>query len=134
MSTATMRVLEVDELKILADGGYSNAQAVAQCERDNVEVAAPIKRGAMSTDFFRPTQFTYDASSHTIRCPAGDTRDRFSRSFVMSPCTMARDKKSIHAETLQATAHLLQAANASAKARPPGSPFSKLITARVPFA
>jgi hypothetical protein len=77
MSTATMRVLEVDELKILADGGYSNAQAVAQCERDNVEVAAPIKRGAMSTDFFRPTQFTYDASSDTIRCPAGDTRDRF---------------------------------------------------------
>jgi hypothetical protein len=72
-----MRVLEVDELKILADGGYSNAQAVAQCERDNVEVAAPIKRGAMSTDFFRPTQFTYDASSDTIRCPAGDTRDRF---------------------------------------------------------
>jgi hypothetical protein len=77
MSTATMRVLEVDELKILADGGYSNALAVAQCERDNVEVAAPIKRGAMSTDFFRPTQFTYDASSDTIRCPAGDTRDRF---------------------------------------------------------
>ena len=34
----------------------------------------------------------------------------------------------------EATAHLLQAANASAKARPPGSPFSKLITARVPFA
>lgn len=44
MSMATMKVLEVDELKVLADGGYSNAQAVAQCERDNVEVAAPIKR------------------------------------------------------------------------------------------
>lgn len=29
MSMATMRVLEVDELKIPADGGYSNAQAVA---------------------------------------------------------------------------------------------------------
>jgi hypothetical protein len=73
MSIATMQVLEVDELKVLADGGYSNAQAVAQCERDNVEVAAPIKRGAMSTDFFRPTQFTYDEGSDTIRCPAGET-------------------------------------------------------------
>ncbi|MET3352819.1 IS1182 family transposase [Xanthobacter autotrophicus] len=72
MSMATMEVLEVDTLKILADGGYSNAQ-VAQCERDNVEVAAPIKRGAMSADFFRPTQFAYDELSNTIRCPAGET-------------------------------------------------------------
>jgi hypothetical protein len=73
MSIATMQVLDVDELKVLADGGYSNAQAVAQYERDNVEVAAPIKRGAMSTDFYRPTQFTYDEGSDTIRCPAGET-------------------------------------------------------------
>lgn len=73
MSIATMAVLEVDELKVLADGGYSNAQAVAKCERNNVEVAAPIKRGAMSTDFFRPTQFAYDEASDTIRCPAGQT-------------------------------------------------------------
>jgi hypothetical protein len=65
MSIATMQVLDVDELKVLADGGYSNAQAVAQCERDHVEVAAPIKRGAMSTDFYRPTQFTYDEGSDT---------------------------------------------------------------------
>ncbi len=73
MSVATMEVLEVERLKVLADGGYSNAQAVAECERDNVEVAAPIKRGAMSTDFFRPTQFAYDEVSDTIRCPAGET-------------------------------------------------------------
>lgn len=38
-SIATMHVLEVEELKVLADGGYSNAQAVPGCERDNVEVA-----------------------------------------------------------------------------------------------
>lgn len=73
MSVAAMEVLEVETLKVLADGGYSNAQAVAECERDNVEVAAPIKRGAMSTDFFRPTQFAYDEVSDTIRCPAGET-------------------------------------------------------------
>jgi transposase len=73
MSMATMAVLQVDELRVLADGGYSNAQAVAQCERDSVEVAAPIKRGAMSTDFFRPIQFTYDENTDTIRCPAGET-------------------------------------------------------------
>jgi hypothetical protein len=73
MSIATMEVLEADELKVLADGGHSNAQAVAHCERDNIEVAAPMKRGAMSTDFFRLTQFSYDEDSNTIRCPAGET-------------------------------------------------------------
>ncbi len=72
MSIATMEVLETDALKVLADGGYSNAQAIAKCEHDNVEVAAPIKRGAMSADFFRPVQFSYDEPSDTIRCPAGE--------------------------------------------------------------
>lgn len=73
MSLATMKVLEVDRLSVLADGGYSNAQAIAECERDNVEVAAPIKRGAMNTDHFRPVQFIFDEASDTIRCPAGET-------------------------------------------------------------
>jgi hypothetical protein len=36
-----MQVLEVDRLSVLADGGYSNAQAIAECERDNVEVILP---------------------------------------------------------------------------------------------
>jgi len=65
MAKATMKILEVDHLAVLADGGYSNAQAVAECERDNVEVAAPIKRGAMSADYFRPIQFIHDEESDT---------------------------------------------------------------------
>jgi transposase len=73
MAVAAMQVLEVDQLSVLADGGYSNAQAIAACERDNVEVAAPIKRGAMSTEHFRPVQFAYDEAPDTIRCPAGET-------------------------------------------------------------
>jgi transposase len=73
MSLATMQVLEVDQLSVLADGGYSNAEAIAKCERDRVEVAAPIKRGAMNTEHFRPVQFAYDEASDTIRCPAGET-------------------------------------------------------------
>jgi transposase len=73
MSRATMDVLQVDRLTVLADGGYSNAQAIAECERDSIEIAAPIKRGAMNIDFFRLTQFAYDEASDTIRCPAGQT-------------------------------------------------------------
>jgi hypothetical protein len=73
MSVATMQVLDVDQLSVLADGGYSNAQAIAECERDNIEVAAPIKHGAMNTEHFRPVQFAYDEVSDTIRRPAGET-------------------------------------------------------------
>lgn len=73
MSLAAKEVLKVERLRVVADGGYSNAQAVAECERDNVEVTAPIKRGAMNTEHFRPVQFAYDQASDTIRCPAGET-------------------------------------------------------------
>jgi IS5 family transposase len=66
-------LLDVDQLSVPADGGYSNAQAIADCERDNIEVAAPIKRGAVNTEHFRPVQFAYDEVSDTIRCLAGET-------------------------------------------------------------
>jgi hypothetical protein len=37
------------------------------CERKHIEVAAPIKRGAMKSDHFRPAQFVYDEATDTIR-------------------------------------------------------------------
>jgi transposase len=73
MSMGTKEVLEVERLRVLTDGGYSNAEEIARCERDNIEVAAPIKRGAMNSEHFRPVQFIYDKASDTIRCPAGQT-------------------------------------------------------------
>lgn len=73
MSVATKEVLEVEKLRVLADGGYSNAEEIARCERENIEVAAPIKRGAMNSDHFRPVQFVYDEATDTIRCPASQT-------------------------------------------------------------
>ena len=73
VSVAAKKVLKVDDIQVLTDGGYSNAEEVARCEREGIEVAAPIKRGAMNSDHFRPAQFVYDAASDTIRCPAGET-------------------------------------------------------------
>jgi transposase len=40
MAIAAKQVLDVDQLEVLADGGYSNAQEVARCEQDGVRVAA----------------------------------------------------------------------------------------------
>ena len=73
MSVATKEVLGVEKLQVLTDGGYSNAEEIARCEREDIEVAAPIKRGAMNSDHFRPAQFVYDEASDTIRCPAAQT-------------------------------------------------------------
>ncbi len=46
MAVAAKAVLEVDQLQVLTDGGYSNAEEVARCERENIEVAAPNLRAA----------------------------------------------------------------------------------------
>ncbi len=73
MAVGTKEVLKADKLKVLTDGGYSNAEEIARCEREHIEVAAPIKRGAMNSDHFRPAQFIYDEVSDTIRCPAAQT-------------------------------------------------------------
>lgn len=73
MSMAAKEVLEADHLHVLTDGGYSNAEEVARCEREEMMVSAPIKRGAMNSEHFRPTQFVPDEASDTIRCPGGQT-------------------------------------------------------------
>lgn len=73
VASAAKEALEADELHVLTDGGYSNAEEVARCEAEAITVSAPIKRGAMNTEHFRPTQFVYDEDSDTIRCPGGHT-------------------------------------------------------------
>ena len=73
MAVGAKDVLEIDQIQVLTDGGYSNAEEIARCELDGIEVAAPIKRGAMNSEHFRPAQFIYDETSDTIRCPAGKT-------------------------------------------------------------
>lgn len=73
MAVVAKEVLEVDRLQVLTDGGYSNAEEIARCEEEDIEVAAPIKRGAMNSEHFRPAQFIYDQASDTLRCPAGET-------------------------------------------------------------
>lgn len=70
MSIATKGVPEVEKLHMLSDGGYSNAEGIALRERDSIEGPVPIKRGAMTSDHFRPVQFVYDEATGTKRCPA----------------------------------------------------------------
>ena len=45
-------------------------------EIEDIEVAAPIKRGAMNSEHLRPAQVIYDEASGTVRCPAGEALRR----------------------------------------------------------
>ncbi|MCY0149128.1 hypothetical protein OEG84_15785 [Hoeflea sp. G2-23] len=73
MTMGTKEVLKVERLQMLSDGGYSNAEEIAHYERDDIEVAAPIKHSAMNSEHFRPVRFIFDEASDTIRCPGGQT-------------------------------------------------------------
>ncbi|WP_210211041.1 transposase [Mesorhizobium sp. M9A.F.Ca.ET.002.03.1.2] len=76
MSTGARHVLNANELHVLTDGGYSNAEEVARCERGAITVSAPIKRGAMNSEHFRPTQFVYDEPATPSAAPQAKHSDR----------------------------------------------------------
>ena len=40
MTVAAKKVLEVDQIQVLTDGGYSNAEEIARCEQEGIEMAA----------------------------------------------------------------------------------------------
>lgn len=41
MAVAAKEVINTDQLHVLTDGGYSNAEEVARCEREQIVVSAP---------------------------------------------------------------------------------------------
>jgi len=75
VSVAAKKVLEVDHIQVLTDGGYSNAEEIARCEREGIEVAAPIKRGAMNS-------ITSGRPSSSTPTPATPSAVRPERPFV----------------------------------------------------
>ena len=59
---------------IVADAGYHDAATIAACAELGLRVVVPEppQPGARRHDRFRRTAFTYDASTDTYRCPAGE--------------------------------------------------------------
>ncbi len=82
---------------MLTDGGYSNAEEIARCEGEHIEVAAPIRRGAMNSDHFHPPH-----SSMTRRATL--SADRLRRRRVRQGSTPATERSGI--ERLHAAAAL----------------------------
>ncbi|MBR0938870.1 transposase [Bradyrhizobium jicamae] len=73
MSKAVMDLLNRDDLTVVADTGYSNGNAAAACEADNITACVPVKRSVnnrSASDKFASTDFIYDAVLDSFTCPA----------------------------------------------------------------
>ena len=66
-------VLEVDEIKVLADKGYYSTNDLIECEANNIETYVPKQRftGNIANTDFQADKFQYDQERDIYLCPAG---------------------------------------------------------------
>jgi transposase len=71
---AKQAVGDPEWLHVVADAGYSNGEQAAGCEARGIEPHVPANRGVNSQadgTLFDRSEFHYDETSDTMRCPAG---------------------------------------------------------------
>jgi transposase len=77
MAAAAKQVLEVEELTVVADTGYSNGEQGAACAAAGITAVVPRQQVVNTVDksksLFTRDAFTYDRASDTWTCPAGET-------------------------------------------------------------
>ncbi|WP_029006224.1 IS1182 family transposase [Azorhizobium doebereinerae] len=122
MSVAVKEMLERDDLTVVADTGYSNGNAAAACETDDIVACVPVKRSVNNrgdgTQFTR-ADFVYDAEQDRFTCPAGRILSRSGRVTrhsvfyaarncggceLKSQCTTARNRsltRHVHEDALE---------------------------------
>jgi len=73
MAKAAKDGLNVEELTVVADGGYFGCEAVKACEDDNITAYVPIAEStaAESRGVFSSKRFKYDDVRDLYVCPAG---------------------------------------------------------------
>lgn len=92
MGEAAREALQADRLDVLADAGYSNGAQAQALEAQGILAHVPANRAANNQGdggLFDRSGFTYDASTDTYRCPAGQMLVRKQR--------MSRDDAVIYA-------------------------------------
>lgn len=74
MAQKAKHELDVQQLKVLADTGYDNAEQCAKCEAAGIEAVVPAQATANRTgaQYFHKDRFEYEAGSDRYRCPAGE--------------------------------------------------------------
>ena len=70
-ASAAKEVLEIDEIKVVADSGYYKGEDIAACEAAGIEayVARPQRGFAVREGLFRKEEFHYDAQNDLYICP-----------------------------------------------------------------
>ena len=74
MAQAAQAALEVDELTVLADGGYYEGNALKECEEAGLITYVPQSQSGAAKHYrvFAHKQFRYDAERDLYRCPQGE--------------------------------------------------------------
>ncbi len=71
--------LDLTELTVVADAGYSSGAQAQACEADAIAACVPANRSVNNQGggvLFDRTVFTYEPASDSYRCPAGRTLQR----------------------------------------------------------
>jgi transposase len=87
ISRAVKELLDREDLTVVADTGYSNGNAAAACEAENITACVPVKRSVNNRGnggWFERSDFTYNAEKDSFSCPAGRVLARTSRDHPQS--------------------------------------------------
>lgn len=75
MAEAAKEALQVDSLTVVADTGYSNGEQGQACEAADITAVVPRQKttNPANPELFSRDAFSYDATSDSWTCPAGET-------------------------------------------------------------
>ena len=73
MAQQTKAELEVEELTVVADGGYFNSEVIKACEDEKITAYVPVPElgNAQRRGLFTRAEFIYDAGRDLYVCPQG---------------------------------------------------------------
>jgi transposase len=123
MAQSAKEELQVEQVTVVADSGYSNGEQGRQCEEQGITAIVPRAEtvNPSGKEHFSREQFAYDAQSDSWTCPAGETLTRFKVSLTQqkkeyttkacgncklkAQCTKARQRvivRSFHEDAMEA--------------------------------
>jgi len=81
MALQAQQVLDAPQLTVVSDSGYANGAQAQACEENGITPVVPLPRAShtRAAECYSKTRFTYEASSDSYRCPAGQTLTRYKR-------------------------------------------------------
>lgn len=75
MAKQAKGILDVEEIKVLADKGYYSTKDLIECEANQIETYVPKQRftGNIANSEYQADKFEYDPEKDSYTCPAGQS-------------------------------------------------------------